>query len=103
MAFAGVAYRAQWQGRGDFTFGVQQELHKSEFWTWFADGDSLIALLLPLASVTAVTHLYLPSAIAILHYLEVQRVTAEVEGLRKDVEYLIDVREGELEALLTSR
>jgi hypothetical protein len=25
MAFAGVAYRAQWQGRGDFTFGVQQE------------------------------------------------------------------------------
>jgi len=22
MAFAGVAYRAQWQGRGDFTFGV---------------------------------------------------------------------------------
>jgi len=25
MAFAGVAYRAQWQRHGDFTFGVQQE------------------------------------------------------------------------------
>jgi len=25
MAFAGLAYRAQWQRRGDFTFGVQQE------------------------------------------------------------------------------
>jgi len=25
MAFAGVAYRAQWQRREDFTFGVQQE------------------------------------------------------------------------------
>jgi hypothetical protein len=25
MAFAGVAYRAQWQRREDFTFDVQQE------------------------------------------------------------------------------
>jgi len=25
MAFAGVAYSAQWQRHGDFTFGVQQE------------------------------------------------------------------------------
>ena len=32
MAFASVAYRAQWQRRGDFAFVVQQDSTETQRW-----------------------------------------------------------------------
>src|SRR3569833_2673763 len=72
------------------------------FKEWSVNSNVPVALLIPsVRDLVAATH-FLPALLAILHYIEERHVKEQLKVLKKQGEYLLNVRDGAAEAALRS-
>jgi hypothetical protein len=72
--------------------------------SWIASSSLSVALLIPkVLSYYALAHLYLPLAVAFLHFVEVRHVREELARSRKTANYLVEVRESDSGASLRAQ